>query len=195
MNSALSDFLNGCLPGSLPCTDELRCLLAEEWSTFEGSDQFATNDRKFTPDRVLTDVEWCPPLLSFVIERHGAIVGGGSGTADLYRWELNVIQSIATATRAGGRRVRPAAPALDVGPLVKRVVSAIVSKEIAPFLKWKGEDTVEILIGTLIRNEGPKTTVEGRRKRLREAITAELAKAGRRKGQRPNVYRHSGNEE
>jgi hypothetical protein len=93
-----------------------------------------------TADQLLSRTEhmvWEPPLLSFVIERHGALVGGGSTRGELQRWQVNVETSEAECFRAGHRQLRPAAPPVRAQQLADEIVYAIVRHDTTnPAIDW-----------------------------------------------------------
>ena len=60
----------------------------------------------------MEDVTWELPLLSFTIERHGAMVLG-STKADAHRWTLDVAAMTASHEPLGSRLVRPTEPRLE----------------------------------------------------------------------------------
>ena len=66
-------------PGPLPDVSIVAMLLANSWDELE----VEHNRTKMSVDK-LSRMEmpiWQPPRLQFVIERHGAMVAGGSGRA------------------------------------------------------------------------------------------------------------------
>ena len=60
--------------------------------------------------------EWQPPILSFVVERHGG-TALGSTRADLQHWTVNVETKEANCHIAGHRQLEPMQPRMDVKPL------------------------------------------------------------------------------
>ncbi len=67
-------------PGLVEVSDHLENLLADAWDEFQGGDEESIAGYKVRGR--LERVEWKPPLLSFVIERHGRTCVG-STRADL----------------------------------------------------------------------------------------------------------------
>jgi hypothetical protein len=65
----------------------------------------------------MESVLWEPPLLTFVIERHGSTIRG-STRAELQHWTVDVNQGTATLALGGHRQLYPAQPRLNIQPLV-----------------------------------------------------------------------------
>ncbi len=78
----LTAYLRGQQPGRLQDTSELERHLAGSWAAFEGNDAEGMAHWKLLGR--MEGVEWSPPVLSFVIERHGRTCAG-STRADLHR--------------------------------------------------------------------------------------------------------------
>jgi hypothetical protein len=85
----------------------------------------------------------------------------------------------ATLTKAGHRQLRPMAQRLYIRPLAERIVAAIRSGREDDLVWWHDDGTVS-LNTTLIFPAGSavRMTLEGRRKRLREAVAGVLVKEG-----------------
>ena len=81
--NTLIQVLGQTSPGALTkdVCDKVVPLLRECWQDFRGWDETSMQPRKL--DRA-EELHWNPPLLSFTIERHGAIVLG-STRAELQR--------------------------------------------------------------------------------------------------------------
>ena len=81
---ALHLFLNEVPTGEIQNSNEklitVLKLLAEAWSSLEGG-----NDQNIDPTKIhrAESIRWTPPILSFVLERHGGTVNGSS-RADLH---------------------------------------------------------------------------------------------------------------
>ena len=79
----LSDLHSGPIHSPSP---HLEPLLASCWGEFSGDDGGMMGDKLIGR---MEAVEWNPPLLTFVIERHGGTVMG-STRAELQHWEVNI---------------------------------------------------------------------------------------------------------
>ena len=111
-------------------------------------------------------VEWSPPILTFVIERHGRTCLG-SARADLHRWTVNLALNTATCEKVGERQIRRMAPRLSVHPLVEEVASRIVQGQDDERIVWQAQGKVRVALSTIFpAGSGFKRTIEGRRKRF-----------------------------
>ena len=171
----LKDFLEGQPVGSLSAEvgEQVIPLLVDCWDSLQGSDQEATSAHKL--GRAKAALTWQPPILSFVIERHGATVLGSSRAA-LHCWEIDLDRGVASCDpNAGHRQLRAMAPRMNVKPIAKALAEDIVkSKTDHPALKWSADRTqVRILIGKLISGD-VKQTISDRRKRFKKALQEAL---------------------
>lgn len=57
----------------------------------------------------MEQVRWEPPVLSFIVERHGETVNG-STRAELQHWEVAVENRTARIVKTGQRQLKPMAP-------------------------------------------------------------------------------------
>jgi hypothetical protein len=91
----LRDFLRQQQPGALPSA-ELVPLPEPCWDEIQGTDVHKTYALKISG---MEDAVWHPPLLRFILARHGATVNGSSRAA-LHRWTVNVDPPARPATPA-----------------------------------------------------------------------------------------------
>jgi hypothetical protein len=172
----LRKFLDRNGPGKVPQITELARLLAPTWPDLSGSDAEAMESWKLTR---MEDPVWRPPVLSFGVERHGAIVAGGSTRAEVQTWMVDLDRSEARLGGSTRRQVRPAAPRLDVAPLVAEVVRAVVAGSDDDCLKWSPDRRlVTITVGRIIPAVGFQQTITGRRRRFRERLLADMRSIG-----------------
>jgi hypothetical protein len=187
--AALRDYLNGISPGPIDEAEHLEELLATAWS-----DLAIERGGGMQPDKIwgrLKEIEWDPPRLSFVIERHGAVVKGGSSRAELQTWSVNVNEGTASYTDGGWRQVRTPNPPLDTLPLAKEIARLIAERKPDPRLKWTANGQVRVLIGQVVRARStPKLTVAERGKRFRRQLDELLSKDSW-KPVRPNLYAYT----
>jgi hypothetical protein len=162
-------------PGDLADTADLECLLAASWDEFTGDDGGMAGYKLLGR---IEDVTWQPPKLTFTIQRHGGTVMG-STRAELQYWEVNLEKKTAVIVKCGHRQLMPMAERIDIKPLVKSILAALRSGS-GNELVEKHEDGTFSLNTTLIFPKGSavKITLEGRRKRLREAVASVLVKEG-----------------
>jgi hypothetical protein len=159
-------------PGEVVDTTDLERLLAACWEEFTGG--MAAYKLLGRMENVI----WTPPNLTFTIERHGGTVMG-STRAELRHWKLNVEEETAVIVKFGHRQLKPMAQRISIKPLVESILAAIASGS-GNELVEKHEDGTFSLNTTLIFPKGSavKMTLEGRRKRLREAVASVLLKEG-----------------
>jgi hypothetical protein len=162
-------------PGTIIDTTDLERLLAASRDEFTGDDGGMEGNKLLGR---MEDVTWQPPKLTFSIERHGGTVMG-STRAELQHWEVNVEKKTAVIVKCGHRQLKPMAKRIYIKPLVESILAAIASGS-GNELVEKHEDGTFSLNTTLIFPTGSavKMTLEGRRKRLREAVASVLLKEG-----------------
>ena len=182
INTLLNE-LNNNSDGKLEDDKEVKIvrLLSDCWHEFEGAD-----DTSMTPEKLwyAEDLSWNPPVLSFAIERHGAIVLG-SKRADIHKWTINLDRRTAHCERGSYRQLYPNAKRLNVKPIVSQVIEAmqlgpasdcdLVKREI---LVWNGGNELSVKHGKLIPGGGYPQTVAGRRKRFRKELEARAKTMG-----------------
>lgn len=161
--------------GELADSADVERLLAASW------DEFASDDGDMEGYKLLgrmDDATWQPPTLTFTIERHGGTVMG-STRAELQHWEVNVELKTAVIVKCGHRQLKPMAERIYIKPLVENILAAIRNGRGNELVK-KHDDGTFSLNTTLIFPKGSavKMTLEGRRKRLREAVASVLLKEG-----------------
>jgi hypothetical protein len=173
----LLDYLQTLAPGPIADGDEVESLLAKCWNVVDpGHSGGMTADKLYGR---MEKIVWEPPLLSFLIERHGGTVQGSS-RAELQHWSVNV-ETRTTAFNAGGhRQLRPMRPRLNVKPLAEGVARSILEHREDDQLKWYDDGSVRVLIGNIVVDEWglAKETLQGRRRRFRNALDQLLAASG-----------------
>ena len=80
-------------------SSEIENMLSKVWTLYDGASEEGMRPEKLH-DR-MEKIEWVPPILRFVVERHGGTVRG-SVYAELQSWEVNLNER--TASVAGGQR-------------------------------------------------------------------------------------------
>ncbi len=158
-------------------SSEIASALSEVWETLDGG-----LDEGMRGDKLggrMEEIEWKPPLLTFVIERHGGTVKG-SVNAELQTWAVNIEERTARVSGGGQRLVGDRQPRLDVGPLVTEIKELILAGKEDDRLKWQVPGRrVRVQIGKVIPRTGiAKQTLEGRRRRFREHLEKALARVG-----------------
>ena len=171
----LRTFLDAQGAGPLADREGLIARLMPVWLDLEGSSDWAMEPRKLGR---MENPKWLPPVLTFVVERHGGTVNGSS-RADLQTWTVNLDAATAISATTGRRQLRPQAARLEVGPIVAEVMRLVVDGLDDPRLKWSADRrTVRIAVGQLIPASGSQQTVAGRRTRFGAKLQSAMADAG-----------------
>jgi len=156
--------------------------LEAAWPLFSGHGDQSTSAFKIHRAESLT---WTPPVLGFLLERHGGTVNGSS-RAFLHYWQINLDTRQANIIKYGTRQLRAVARTLKVEPIAEKVADAIVNQREEEGIDRKSPSLVHVKIGQIIPEGNPQTTAS-RRKRFRIALTEALKPEGWDEV-RPNVY-------
>lgn len=187
--SSLQDVFTVLPPGYVADPTGLDALLAGCWDTFNGSDGGGMEGYKLLGR--MEDVAWTPPVLSFVLERHGGTVCGSS-RAELQHWAVDLDARTATITRSGHRQLKPMAPRLSIKAIADEVAQAILDGKEDDRLHWIDVNTVRVQTSSIFPSgSGYKRTVEGRRKTLCGYIENRLAGNGWQRQGRNQFIRES----
>jgi hypothetical protein len=172
---ALREYLARLPSGPIDNPGNLVPLLAESWPLFTGSDAEAMAPRKLAR---MERVRWDPPVLEFVVERHGGTARGSSRAA-LQRWSVDLERTTASCATVGGRQLRPMQPALKVEPIADELVRLVIDGRQDPRLRWWPDGTVRVCVAKILpTGSAAKETLAGRRKRLRVALVERLETDG-----------------
>jgi hypothetical protein len=171
----LRKFLNSCPAGQIVVQSKLIDLLESGWNQLEGNEKQGMTAEKV--DRI-EKVEWDPPLLTFVIERHGATVQGSS-RAELHTWTVDLERGTASCDpRSGFRQLIPNDAPLKVEPIVEEIERLILNGQDDVRLFWSPDRSkVRVLVSEFISGKSEQTR-QGRRKRFREALDKKLERSG-----------------
>ena len=177
-------YLKSMPVGTISDTGELESLLISCWDQFKGDDGGMSG---YKLHGRMEEVDWNPPILTFVIERHG-ITNLGSTKADLQHWKLNINTREAILEYTSYRQVQPRQAKLDVKSLAEEISRLIIDHREDERIKWYKDGSVLIHIGKILPKESAvQQTLVGRRKRFREHINKLLTSAGWQKVG-PNRY-------
>lgn len=159
-------------------------VLYNTWDEIEGS-----AEGKMTKDKIYRakTMEWSPPILSFVVDRHGAFVQGSS-KEELVGWDIDVSTGKAVSYAKGYRQLRPQQKILDVKVLVTDIVTALSSGLDHAAFTRKSDAEIEVHVGVIIPDVWPKQTVAGRRKRFRTELVKMMAIHGWIPKQKSRAY-------
>jgi hypothetical protein len=183
--AALTEHLTATPSGPVDAA-EIDHLLAAAWDRIRGSDSGGMTSAKIIGR--LESVDWEPPFLTFIVERHGGTVLG-STRAELQSWEINLETLTALYGTGRYRRVGPINPPMNVKPIVEEIGALILEHAEDHRLQWRPDGTVAIKIGEIVPSaNAPKQTVAGRRRRFRNELDRTIANAGGERV-RANVYR------
>jgi hypothetical protein len=171
----LKAYLSRLSAGAIEDPEELTSLLAKCWEELDGYNDGGMESYKL--DGRMEAVEWNPPFLAFNIARHGSTVMS-SVYAELQHWSVNVDSGTARYEPAGRRVVGRKSERLDVQPIAKEIAHLFIEGKDDVRLKWKDSETVQVRVGAIIPDEGPKQTVASRRKRFWAALEAQLQPHG-----------------
>ena len=171
-------------PGKIGDSSDVAFALSNVWSMLDGADQEGMDSEKIIGR--MEEVVWEPPVLSFMIERHGGLILG-SVCAELHEWSVNVEKRKAIV-RVGHKRLKgKKLPPLKVDPLVDEVVELIIAGKQDIRLKWRDDQTrVQVQVEKIIPGHGvAKRTLEGRRQQFGRRLTELMAQHGWQKRDRP----------
>ncbi len=174
--TSLKELLISVPSGAVLDTNGLDRLLADCWDDLEGAYGGGMEASKLLGRTEFID--WQPPILTFVIERHCGTVCG-STRAELQHWEVDVERMTATIVKTGLRQVAPMARRVSVTPMAQEVAEAIIQGLSDQRLRWLGGDCVHVVTSRLFpATSGCKRTIEGRRRRLANQVAESLAEHG-----------------
>ena len=162
-------------PGPVADVSTLDRLLAAAWddlvSDHDGMEGYKLLSR-------MESVIWNPPLLSFVIERHGGTVLG-STRAELQHWHVDVEKGIATLGKVGWRQKRPSTKRFPMKQIVAEIIDSIQQGQDDDRLQWDRPNKVKLKTCELFpRGSAYRMTLDARRKAFRSLVAAVLIKEG-----------------
>lgn len=174
----LRDYLAGVAEGRL-AGSEVDRPLASCWDQFQGSGEGGMQAHKLHGR--MEDVRWAPPILSFVVERHGGTVNG-STRGELQHWQVNLDEKTAQIVKSGHRQLKPMAKRISIQATAQEVVGLALAGAADDRIKWFEDGSVKIVASVVFpTRSGFRRTVEGRRKRLLEYVAEGLQPHGWKK--------------
>lgn len=172
----LQRLLAGLPPGDVPDDAGIDRLLADVWDDLNGSGEGGMEAYKLL--RRMKQVVWRPPLLTFVVKRHGGLACGSS-RAELQHWEINLDKNEAQMVKEGHHQVLPMARPKPVKAAADEIARLILAGQDDERLDRQEDGTVKVLARKIYpEGSGYKRTVEGRRQRLCQYIGSALAGHG-----------------
>jgi len=171
----LRDYLNSLEPGPVEETTQLERLLSEVWDDLGGDDDGMAGQKLIGR---MENILWHPPMLSFLIERHGGTVLGSS-RAECQQWSVDFDLQAATCERTGHQQLSPMAKRIGVDSIADEIADRVVGGEADDRLCWLGDGRVRVEVGKIFPDRsGYKQTIQRRRRRLREALIERLSTKG-----------------
>ncbi len=145
-------------------------LLESAWPHLLGS-----CDTRMTSAKLerLENPKWSAPVLTFVVERHGA-AQFGSSRAELQGWSIDANAGSALSFKQSTRQIRPRSAPYDAKRVAAELAAAITEGRPHPHVELS-EDGFQIRIATILPSGGPKEALHARRKRLRTALIDQLS--------------------
>jgi len=166
-------YLRSLPPGNVADVETLERLLRDAWRDFDGWREEGMDGYKLL--RRTEDMRWEPPLLRFVLERHGG-TNLGSTRAELQHWVVDIKAREVRIEKRGRRQLHSMAPRVEVKPVAIELVEKILNGSDDPRLKWNKDGTVSVRRTIAFPDDGSfKITLSGRRKRLIAYVAEFLA--------------------
>ena len=167
----LDTFLNNVVTVSskMTKTDEQIAinLLANCWQLLKGSSDQSTWANKI---HRIENLLWKAPILSFQLERHGGTVNGSS-RANIHSWKVNINTASATIIKTGHCQLYTMSPRFNAKSCAKEIADKILNKIQDETLNWDANlEYVVLNIGKIVPDGGANQTIQGRRKRFRDAL-------------------------
>ena len=162
-------------PGPIADVPILERLLAAAWNALTGSEGGMEGYKLL--DR-MEAVVWNPPLLSFVVERHGGTVQG-STRAELQHWHVDVERKTALLGKIGWRQLRPPAKRFPMKEFVAEVIEAIRNEQGDDRLQRIGPRKIKLKTCEIFpKGSAYRMTLEARRKAFRSLVASVLIDEG-----------------
>jgi hypothetical protein len=147
--------------------------LARCWHKFDGSSETNMDGSKLSRVETMT---WIDPKLTLQIERHGAIVGGGSTRAEVQGWWLDFVKREAKVGTVSRRQVYPMDQRFDVRLAAEEIAAIITENRDDERVIHKGNG-IRVVTGKVIPKTNAQTTA-GRRKRFADELARLLVEHG-----------------
>ena len=170
MDNSKESFLQyvSSLPtGQLEKADTLISFLKPIWGSLSGSSNQSTTASKL--DR-MEGISWEPPLLEFILERHGGTVNGSS---------VNINNWSAAIYKEGHRQLSPTSPRYNATNDAKAIAQLLLQGQyLDPRLEIKLDGRIKVIIAKIVPDDGAKSTTTARRKRFRSQLSDQLTPHG-----------------
>lgn len=153
--------------------DQIMQILSADWDGISGATAAAMNSGKL--DR-REDMSWDPPNLSFRIERHGGMAFG-STRAELQRWTANLDTGEVRCSADGYRQLRERAAVFKHDQVASELLSSVAMGRGGEGINFLSPSRVEVTLKAFLP-PGAKETMNGRRRRLKQAIIQQAKRIG-----------------
>jgi hypothetical protein len=173
--SAVRDYVYSLKPGPLPEIERLEQLLANCWNELDGGNEYGMADHKLVGR--MESVRWEPPILTFVLERHGR-TALGSTRAELQTWVVDITKGTALVEKTSPRQLYPMQSRLKLQPFVEEIAKLILQGGKDSRLKWYPDGSVRVLISKILPTTIFKQTQQSRRMRFQKALESILVTEG-----------------
>jgi len=146
--NALREVLKTIPPGPLNYNSAVVGALVAAWDSISDSDVQSTSREKMYR---LEQIDWSPPILTFILERHGGTVNGSTRAA-LHRWTVDVSKAEAMCDPHYSYRQACATDRrLDTMVWAKKIAFRIIRHKNSRWLKWSVDRlTVRVVLRTFI---------------------------------------------
>jgi hypothetical protein len=172
--NALREVLKTIPPGPLNYNSAVVGALVAAWDSISDSDVQSTHREKLYR---LEQLHWSPPILTFILERHGGTVNGSSRAA-LHRWSIDVSNAVATCDPNSYRQIYATDRRLNTMILAKKIAFRIIRQKNSRWLKWSADRlTVRVLLRKFISAYN-KQTLGNRYARFRHDLVTILETKG-----------------
>lgn len=161
--------------GRIADIDQLKRLLKKAWPEIPGS-----GDQSTWPSKInyIEGADWNPPLLTFEIPRHGALMNGGTRTS-IHHWQVNVKTPSAKIERSTYKQTEPMAKPVRMKPVALEIAAIVRSGADDERIVWETDDRsrVHVVMSRIIPS-GYKQTTASRKTKFIAYFEAELAANG-----------------
>lgn len=168
----LRDCLAGTEAGPVPDSALVEQLLANCWDNFSGHGDGGMEAYKLLGRT--ESLRWQPPILHFVIERHGGTVKG-STRAELQHWQIDLDKRLAQIMKEGHRQLEPMAPRVSIKEIADEIAALVVGGMVDPRIRRFDDGSAKVLLSNIFPTHSAfRRTVKSRRERLMGYVAKKL---------------------
>jgi hypothetical protein len=173
----LRDYLADMTPGKLADdTKTAVCsMLMDCWEELDGSEMEKTHSYKLSR---IEEISWAPPILSFLLERHGAACMGSSRNT-LHYWEVDLNAGTATVVHKSYRQPKGYLDqSMNTMANAKEVADLIQSGKTSDVIEWRDGGRLAVVKVSLLIPATNKQTTAARRKRFTDQLETIMKQHG-----------------